>query len=222
MNNDFFPEEDFEYLKRQIQEDKEQRDACRKIGIEVSIKSVESIRSWVFELIAISSTIVGVCIIIGSDNPIIQHKEFLYVALLWFIIAIIFGLYKLKQSIESDIVKVPKTTDETCDIYTKVINAEEEYYRVRDKRTHDEMIKIIETKREEIQKTLSKSKEKRVYSFDFIFSLFCLGLVYIAYSIRMFLGDIVAVIFLVFITLFIIDEVKYRKNKKKERREYVR
>lgn len=196
------------YLRENLKKHEQTREAFRQIGMKVSIKSIEEIRKWVFEVLTLSSAILGVFIAIGSNSPMIKHKDILSYAFISFILAIIYGFYKLKRGMEGDIDNVPKIINKYCESQTNIIRAEEEFYL---KRTKDAFEKMQQTNKKELERmeSFGTTKEKRNYDFDIIFYLFFLGLVFIGWSIRYLFGGIMTILFLGFFLHFGWEEYEY-------------
>ncbi|NQT45891.1 MAG: hypothetical protein HQ593_00240 [Candidatus Omnitrophica bacterium] len=198
MDTQISLKEMMEYHKEMIQKHEDTRDAFRKIGRDISIKSIENIRKWVFEVLTISSAILGVFIAIGGNSPMVKHSELLPYAFACFVFTIIYGFYRLKKDMEKDLDKTPKLIGELCESQTKIINAEKEFYCERTEKAYEKMEQI---RKEELGKQgpRESEKEKRSYCFDIIFSIFFFGLILIGYSIQYIFGNILLVAFVAFL-----------------------
>lgn len=200
------------YFKESIERHRRVRDVLREEEREVGIKSVEAIRKWAFEVLTISSAILGVFTAIGSNSPMVIHKGVLPWAFLCFTLTIIYGLYKLKKQMEEDLDEFPKIIDEFCESQTKIINAEEEFYLAK---TQEAFNKMQQTTKIELKNmSSSRPKEGRNYDFDIIFYLFFLGLVFIGFSFRYRFGIIMLGALSTCFIRFCYEEINYYKKRK--------
>jgi hypothetical protein len=216
MTEEFSKEEAIQYLKDEINKHENTRDTFRQIQRDVSIKSLTAIRNWAFQVLTISSAILGISIAVGSTSPMVEHKEILPFVYLCLISTIIYGFYRLKIHMEEDLDEFPKIMGDYCKSQTKIIEAEKRCFIERTKEAFENMQQIKDA---ELKKMGSGvPKEGRNYDFDIIFGLFFLGLVFIGVSIRYWLGIIMSILFLFSFLKFCKDEIRYRikvKNKKK-------
>lgn len=207
-------EEFIKLFKEKIEKHEQTRDTVRRIGHEISIKSIENLRKWVFEVVTISSAILGVFIAVGSDSSMVKHKDMLSYAFFFFVSSIIYGFYKLKRDTEIDLDKGPKIINEICERQTRIINAEKEFLLERTKEAYD---KVQRTTAEELEKGKPKElKEKISYDLDIIFCMFLAGLTLIGFSIRYRFGALLFGALLFFIIKFCLEGYNYYKGKKQK------
>lgn len=147
------------FIHEMIKKHEETRETFRQIGMDVSIKSIEALRKWVFEVLTISSAILGVFIAIGSNSPLIKHSQLLSFAFIFFILAIVYGFYKLKRGMEEDVDNVPKIINKYCDSQTNIIKAEKEFYLKRTEETFENMQQVNMRELENIKSLDHKRRE---------------------------------------------------------------
>ncbi len=200
-----------ESIKEMIRKHEETRDYFRQLGLEISVKNIEHLRNWTFQVLTISSAILGVVILVGGDNRLIKHSDFLSYAFFCFIFTMILGLYKLKKDIEQDIDDSPKLFSDLCENLTKIIDAEKRYSNERTQEAFHSMEQIRQSQLNQIKAKKIEPKERN-YFFDIIFFIFSLGLMLIGFSIRYRFGIFMIFVLLLFLILLFKEEVQYWKE----------
>jgi len=212
MVNQLSSEEASRLIVQDINKDEESRDELRRLQIDMGIKSIMAIRDWAFQIITLSSAILGVSLAIGSNSPMLKHKELLPAALFFFVVTIIFGLYRLKEQIEEDINRLPMTINKYCSSYTRLINAKRKAYIDRTEEAIEESGRVTSEELAKIQ-SFGKDEGKKSYVFDILFGMFLIGFVFIGFMIRYRYGIIMLSLSLVLLSRIYWQE-KRNNNKK--------
>jgi hypothetical protein len=181
MNNSNSREVNSDPIRQDILDDIALRDKIGEKYLDVAIKSIEQMRRWVFEVITISSAIMGVFVVIGSDKPFIKNSQLLPFSLLLLLAVIVYGIAHLKRSIEKDINELPKQAERLRNMQNEVIKAKTTFYNEKSQDNADKLHQIIKKSVKELDGK-SKQTPKKDYSGDIIVLLFSAALILISFS----------------------------------------
>ena len=181
MNNNNSRENNSDPIRQDILDDIALRDKIGEKYLDVAIKSIEQMRRWIFEVITISSAILDVFIVTGSDKPFIINSQFLPFSLFLLLAVIVYGTTHLKRSIEKDINELPKQAERLRNIQNEVIKVKTAFYNEKSQDNVDKLHQITEKSVKELDERI-KQPQKKDYSGDIIVLLFSAALILILFS----------------------------------------
>lgn len=178
MSEHLSKEEIFKRLEQDIQANEEMRERLNEKYSGLIIKSIEQIRIWVYQVITISSAILGAFILLGGNSSFVRNRGHLLIAFILLIIVIIYGISHLKRVIENDINGLTKQADLMDKTVKRVIDAKKQIVIEPTKESYDKLLNI----QQEGIFNPPETKAKLIYSYDIILLLFVLGLAFMLLS----------------------------------------
>jgi ABC-type transport system involved in cytochrome bd biosynthesis fused ATPase/permease subunit len=179
MNENLSREELLRRVEQDIRDDEETRNRFSEKYANVSIKSIEQIRIWVYQVVTLSSAILGAFILLGGNSSFVKNGNHLIIAFCLLITVIIYGISHLKNIIEKDINELHIQSKLANEILTRAIQVKKKMLSEQSKESYDEFLKA----KEESLAKLPKITERKVYSYDIILLIFVMALIFLLISI---------------------------------------
>ncbi len=182
---------DKEMIKRLeigIEKDMELEMEMRQNSINLSTQNILEIRKLIVQTSLLSATIIGILFAFGKDSFFIKNMPCVVVAIILFMVVIVYALIYLKVILERENKKLPETYNDYHDLISKAKKNREEF---RDKilidgfnaSAYNEYMQKMEQEYERrIQQMESKSTDKESRVLDVLLLLFIGALVFMVLS----------------------------------------